>query len=387
MATYNTKLGEFCATHDNWEELLSEEPYTLLMKRKNGFIIFNYRQLSSDYNLEIVREARGIIFREGEWEVPVCHAFDKFGNYGEFYVPDMDWESIKVSQKIDGSIMKLWCYKGKWHVSTNSNIDAEDAPVPDIRKDNFKELFWDGVSKNLTKVRWPGGIIGWLHDLNPSYTYIFEMVSPYTRVVIPYEHTDVYFLGTRHNELNIQYGCGENSAYAMNTQMFPRPKLYHFHTLEDIVKASQALPWDEEGYVCYDKYFNRCKIKSPKYIMAHYARNNNVITRKHLIEIILQGEEAEFLTYATDYSESLNQVKNLMDSYIKSMDGIGELARGLRRLEKKKAAEVIKNFDKIAQPIMFLNYDRDVSGEEYVNGWNTYRWERVLDQYIKFKER
>ncbi len=387
MATYNTKLGEFCATHDNWEELLSQEPYSLRIKRCDGFVIFNYNQLSSDYNLEIVREARGIIFREGEWEVPVCHAFNKFGNYGESYVPDMDWSSIKVSEKIDGSIMKLWCYDGKWHVSTNANINAEDAPVPDVRKDNFKELFWDGVSKNLTKVRWPGGIIGWLHKLSPCYTYIFEMVSPYTRVVIPYEYTDVYFLGARHNELTVQFGCEENDAHAMNTQMFPRPKIYALNTLEDIVKASYSLPWDAEGYVCYDKYFNRCKIKSPKYVMAHYARNNNVVTRKHLIDVILQGEETEFLTYASDYSESLNWVKNLMSSYIKAVDGIGEFARGLRRLDKKGAAEVIKNFDKIAQPIMFMNYDRDVSGEEYVSGWDVYRWDRVLDQYIKFKER
>jgi hypothetical protein len=158
-------------------------------------------------------------------------------------------------------------------------------------------------------------------------------------------------------------------------------------SLKDILDASNKLPWDREGYVCYDKYFNRCKIKSPKYVMAHYARNNNVVTRKHLIDIILQGEETEFLTYASDYSESLHWVKNLMDSYVKAMDGIGELSRGLRRLDKKGAAGVIKNFDKIAQPIMFMNYDRDVSGEEYVNGWDTYRWERILDQYIKFKER
>lgn len=299
----------------------------------------------------------------------------------------MDWSSIKVSEKIDGSIMKLWCYNGKWHVSTNANIDAEDAAVPDIRKDNFKELFWDGVCKNLTKVGWPGGIIGWLHDLNPSYTYIFEMVSPYTRVVIPYEHTDVYFLGSRHNELNIQYSCSKNSAYAMKTQMFPRPRLYDFHTLEDIVKASQALPWDEEGYVCYDKYFNRCKIKSPKYVMAHFSRNNNVITRWHLINVILKGEMNEFLIYASDYKEQIEFVKGLMDNFTACVDYAGKLARSLRSLDRPQAAEVIKHFDAIAQPIMFFNYNKDMSGEDYVNGWDAYKWDRILTQYEKFKKR
>ena len=48
--TYNTKIGEFCATHYNWEELLAEEPYHILIKRKDGFVIFNYRQLDSDFS-------------------------------------------------------------------------------------------------------------------------------------------------------------------------------------------------------------------------------------------------------------------------------------------------------------------------------------------------
>ena len=129
--SYNTKLGEFCATHPNWEELLVAEPYCLKIKRDYGFIIFNYNQLSSDFNNEIVREARGIIFAEGEWEYPVCHAFDKFGNWGESYVPELDWSTVKVSEKIDGSIMKLWNHNGRWRVSTNGNISARDASIGD----------------------------------------------------------------------------------------------------------------------------------------------------------------------------------------------------------------------------------------------------------------
>lgn len=381
---YNTKLGEFCATHENWEELLAAEPYFVKIKKENGFVIFNYNQLSSDFNIEIVRECRGIIFREGMWERPVCHAFDKFGNFGESYVPNMDWSTIKVSEKIDGSIMKLWCYNNCWCLSTNGNIDAENAHVPDVRKNNFEELFWDGVRKSLVKVRYPGGIAGWLCDLKPDYTYIFEMVSPYTRVVIPYEHTDVYFLGARNNETNYQYGCDELDAYAMNTQMFPRPRIYSMQTLEQVINAAKVLPWDEEGYVCYDKDFNRCKIKSPRYVMAHFARNNNVITRKHLIDIIIKGEMEEFLIYASDYKEQLNWTKQLMDDFTYFMDDCALLAKSLSKLERPEAAYIIKKFYKIAQPIMFMNLDRHVSGREYVREWDAPKWERTLEMFTKF---
>ena len=381
---YNTKIGEFCATHDNWEELLSAEPYSILIKRKDGFVIFNYRQLSSDFSIDIVQEARGIIFKEGEWESPVCHAFDKFFNYGQAECAELDWSTVKVSEKIDGSIMKLWCYNNCWHVSTNSNIDAKDAPVPDIRKNNFEELFWEGVRKNISNTICPYSIAGWLRSLNPERTYIFEMTSPYTRVVIPYEDTNVFFLGARHNKLNIQYSCDAESAYAMSTQMFPRPKLYPMQTLTQITAAANTLPWNEEGYVCYDKDFNRCKIKSPKYVMAHFARNNNVITRKHLIDIILKGEMEEFLIYAADYTDQIKYTKQLMDDFTYLMDDCALLTRNLRKLKRVEAAEVIKKFHKLVQPIMFMNLDRLVSGREYTYNWTVYKWERVIEDFTEF---
>lgn len=387
MSTYNTKLGEFCATHSNWEELLTKEPYSILIKRKDGFVIFNYRQLESDFNNEIVRECRGIIFKEDYWEDPVCHAFDKFGNYGESYVPDMDWSTVKCTEKIDGSIMKLWCYDNVWHVSTNGNIYAEDAPVPDIRKNTFSELFWDGVRKSLVRMRYAGGINGWLDDLDKNFTYIFEMVSPYTRVVIPYGYTDVYFLGARNNRSGRQCGCDEDSAYLMRCYMFPRPKLYPMTTYDEIVKAAMELHWDEEGYVCYDKDFNRCKIKSPKYVMAHFARNNNVITRWHLIDIILRGEMDEFIIYASDYKDQIEWVKKLMDELIVFVDGCALMTRNLRKLPRPEAAEVIKKFHKFVQPIMFMNLDRIVGGRAYTCDWDTYKWERALDNFTNFIER
>ena len=383
MSTYNTKIGEFCATHSNWEELLVQEPYHILVKRKDGFVIFNYRQLDSDFSNEIVQECRGIIFKEGEWEHPVCHAFDKFFNYGESNCAELDWSTAKCTEKLDGSIMKLWCYDGEWHVSTNGNIDASDAPVPDVRKDNFYQLFKEGMIRNLSGKYFKE----WLDGLNKDCTYIFEMVSPYTRVVIPYEETDIFFLGARDNISGRQFGCDQASAQLVGCGEFPRPRLYATRTLEDILKAAQDLPWNEEGYVCYDKDFNRCKIKSPKYVLAHFARNNNVITRWHLIDIILRGEMDEFIIYASDYEDQVKWVKELMDDFIKVLNGAVYVGKLFRKFDRPKAAEIIKNFDKFAQTIMFFNYEKDMSAEEYVKNWDTYKWDRILTQYEKFKER
>ena len=68
----NTALGEFCKTHYNWRELLVEAPYYLKITEDNGFVMFKYNQISSDFHQQLVREARGIIFKLGEWQRPVC---------------------------------------------------------------------------------------------------------------------------------------------------------------------------------------------------------------------------------------------------------------------------------------------------------------------------
>ena len=379
---YNTKIGEFCDTHDNWEELLTAEPYCLKIKKNGPFVIFNYNMLCSDLSLPIVQEARGIIFDADDWHSPVCHAFDKFFNYGEPNCANMHWDSVVVSEKIDGSIMKLWFDGFGWNVSTNANIFAIDAPCPDIRRHDYGELFWEGIDKHLS----PAYIArsNWLSSLNKEFTYIFEMVSPYTRVVIPYEETDVYFLGARHNLTGQEFGCDADTAMMLCCGIFPRPKLYPMQTLIQVTAAANTLPWDAEGYVCYDKYFNRCKIKSPKYVMAHYARNNNVVTKWHIINVILKGERDEFLVYCSDYSNNLIEVEKQMDRFKDLMDNMGKMARTIRHLDKKEFAKIVTKLPKLVQPIMFFNYDRDVSAEEYMSKWDAYQWERALEQYDNY---
>jgi hypothetical protein len=260
------------------------------------------------------------------------------------------------------------------------------APIGDVRKDNFAQIFWEALGWRM-----PGGwkdmlsvFTDWFNGLNPGCTYIFELVSPYTRVVIPYKTADIYFLGARNNKTNQQYGCDLNTAIELGVSALHRPKLYQLNTLEQIITAANELPWDNEGYVCYDKNFNRCKIKSPKYVMAHFARNNNVITRKHLIDIILKNEMDEFCIYASDYKDQIEYVKKLMDEFINVMDTAGLLARNLRKLSRKYAAEIIKSFHKLVQPIMFANHSRSVSGREYVRDWDVYKWERVLEHFTEF---
>lgn len=121
---------------------------------------------------------------------------------------------------------------------------------------------------------------------------MFELVSPYNRVVIPYADIELYYLGARNNITQEEFKPEETKLYQYN--LFKIPSRYSLSSYEDVKNAANNLPWDKEGYVVCDRYFNRVKIKSPEYVKAHYTRNNNSISAVKLMEIILAGEEAEF---------------------------------------------------------------------------------------------
>lgn len=369
----NTKIGEFCCRHENWRELLVAEPYYFKIKEDGPYIMFSYDQINSDFNNDLVREARGIIFRNGEWHTPVCHAFDKFGNWGESYAPEIDWPTAFVTEKVDGSLMKIWHDHGSWHISTNGCIDAFKAELNDVKMPNF------GVYFQYALKRYYDSFENFVKTLNEGITYMFELVGPYNRVVIPYNEPDLYFLGARANISGEEYACNTLIVGALGLGKFKRPIVYSLASLNDCLKAAELKPWDDEGFVVCDGNFNRIKIKSPAYVLAHFMRNNNVVTRKHLIRVILLNEVEEFLCYAKDYEDCLRDCQKLMNAFIKVGNKLAISCRKARQMNRKDYSELVKTFPKIYQGLLFFNYDQDITMEEYTSKWHENRWEEYLE--------
>jgi hypothetical protein len=244
---YNTNIGKFCAEHDNWEEVLSAEPYYLKIKRDTQYIMFSYDQIRSDFNIDIVQEARGIIFREGVWKNPVCWAFNKFGNYGESYAPELDWSTAYVTEKVDGSLIKVWWeWDGGWHVSTNGTIDAYKADLGDIKFKSYGDYFEDTISKYYNSFD------DFVEDLDVDLTYLFELVGPYNRVVIPYEESKLYFLGARNKFSGKEYYCTSVNARSLSMDKFELPRQYPLTSINDCIDLAAAFDWEQEAFVAAD---------------------------------------------------------------------------------------------------------------------------------------
>lgn len=382
-----TDIGMFCHTHnDDWRERLSEAPYYLKIKEDGDYVMFSYDQIRTDFSYNISREARGIIFRNGDWETPVCWAFNKFGNHAEFYAPDIDWSTAFVSEKVDGSLIKCFYDDGAWRIATNGCIDAFKAEIHNVNMPNFGEYFLTTLNKHIHHRIYRNIFDDFTANLDENLTYMFELVGPYNRVVVPYDEPAIYFLGARNKFTGEEFTCDALTMEQLGVAPFQSPKVYSLSSLDDCVKAAELKSWDDEGFVVCDANFNRVKIKSPAYVMAHYARNNNVITMNHLIDIILRNEQEEFLCYAADYKETLEHCNQLMKSYLYISNQLVKVSRKARRMPRNEYAEMVKEFPKIFRGLLFLNYDRDVTAEEYTSQWTTYKWENYLDEMENLKD-
>jgi hypothetical protein len=377
----NTEIGYFCSTREDWLETLSADPFNLKIKREGPYVMFSYDQIRSDFNLRIVREARGIIFRNSEWENPVCWAFDKFGNYGESYVPKIDWTTSFVTEKVDGSLIKLW-FDDTWQVSTNGTIDAFKAEMSDMMYPSFGDYFDDTLRNYYSDIN------VFLDGLNKDFTYMFELVGPYNRVVIPYEKPEIYFLGARNKFTGEEYSCTPINAENLGVSRFNRPKIYQLLTLDDCIRVAETFSWDQEGFVVCDSNFNRVKIKSPAYVLAHFARNNNVITKKHLIRIVLLNEVEEFMCYAADYKDRLEEVQKQINLFVNIGDKLAEACREMSSiLSRPDYARLVKAMPDIYQGLLFCNYGTSRTMAEYTAKWNEAKWEEYLELFEKYKER
>ena len=287
---------------NNWKELLKEKPYCIDIKEDGDYQLLKYRQFESDFNLPLVREARGAIFYQGTC---VCYPFNKFGNWQEGYAEtnNIDWNSAKILEKIDGSLIKFWYHNNEWHISTNGTIDAAKA-ICQNSDYNFKML----VDKAIAKIP------DFWKSLNINYCYMFELVSPYNTIVIPYNETALYFLGKR----NMNSRKEENGFPAIEGMRFPA--IYNFNSFSQTIEIAKTLAEDKEGFVVVDKDFRRIKIKGDEYLKRHYARMNGTLTAKKIFEMWKDDSLDDYLAFFPASKLSVAKIVAFYQQLARKMD-------------------------------------------------------------------
>lgn len=306
-------------TFEQIKEKLGNPPYSCIVKDDSDYpeyFIINYNQVKSDFSNLVVQQCRGIILDKETHEV-VCRGFDKFFNYGEVHAVNIDWKSAYATEKIDGSLIKVWWserYK-TWMISTNGTINAFNAPIQsdlspyvsfgDMFYENYNELVndWIDIQDNIR----------YDYEDEEYVTFLYELCSPWTRIVVPHDEVKLYHLGIRGNSTGRYYEYDHQDPYV------PKPKKFDVSDLDSIVTTAQELPYDQEGYVIIDKDYNRLKVKSPKYLAVHHLKNNGVINKARVLDLIIRGEQGEFLSYFPEFRDAFEDLQTKLDIFMKAL--------------------------------------------------------------------
>lgn len=294
---------EFIQKNLNWENLLSNSPYCLKIKRKNNLILFNYSQIESDPSNEIVKEARGTIIEDKSFK-PICFGFERFFNIDEPYASSIDWSSAVASSKEDGTLFFLYWYGDSWHVKTRATFDAEEAPLNNANFSNFKELF-DYLISFYPEFSY--------NNLNKKYTYCLEGCSIFNQVVIPYNKPCLFHIMTRDmitlKEIQTEIGI-------------PKPQTYSLSNEQEYRKLVRSMSDEHEGIVVKDAQGNRIKIKTDSYVRLHHIANNGILTLERAIDIIKANETDEFLAYFSQYTNYFDSIRAALSDNSKKLSRI-----------------------------------------------------------------
>jgi hypothetical protein len=307
----NFKIIDFLNEHiNNFEEVLSQEPYCVTTKRSGDYFLLMYSQLNSDFSNPIVRECRGSIFTINNGKVEcVCMPFFKFGNYGESYADIININSLSATEKIDGSLIKVWYHNG-WHVSTNGTIDAYTAMISNYPDKSFGDVFDEAIEYNNEQ---------FFSILNPYFVYMFELVSPYTRVVVPYANIELYLLSARNmiTFMETPYITASEQLKSLGVKI---PQKFPLNTIEDCLSYVQIFDKNHEGIVVCDDMFHRVKIKSPEYLIAARAANNGVMGLATALDLIRHNAVDDFRAYCDIHNDFLDYVTNAVKRVLNKAD-------------------------------------------------------------------
>lgn len=316
-------------------------------------VVLNYDMIKSPKRADIVRECRGLILRkpltsEGNWTV-AARSFDRFFNYGECAPGEQKQQTallhhpdLLVLEKVDGSLMNVYHEGGhRWSVASRGKAYAEGFTA---RENSFAQVF-ERVVGNVGE-RFKGA--------DQSFTYIFELVSPETRVVTPYQKADVFMLGVRSKMAKDNYReLPWDSVKLIAAELgFKTPKEYKFNTLEEINNSLKLLPAMEEGFVCrLDTKTGvwRVKIKNPKYLAISHMRSDGVVSLKRVALLVLMQDYDEYLRY---FPEDKNFFQPYFNAYDDLLAKVEELKPFLQIEDQKEFAMQVK--DTPVASIMFM---------------------------------
>ncbi|MBE9117751.1 T4 RnlA family RNA ligase [Lusitaniella coriacea LEGE 07157] len=289
--------------------------------------IFNYTakaQFEGRWNyLETV--SRGLILHAKTGEV-VARPFDKFFNWGERN--RFTSAPIKsVTEKMDGSLGILYRLEGKYRIATRGSFDSEQA----IWATQFLEHNYD------------------LSGLPSEITLLFEIIYPGNRIVVDYRGREDLVLLAMRNRVTGEYYPWQAVETIAENYGISLPAVYTFDTPEQLIRGTETLNTNSEGWVVEFLDGQRFKFKGEEYCKLHKLISG--LSFKKTLEQIANGTFGEWKNgvpdeFLDEVNAWSNKIQGVVEEIEAQVEGVFQLAP--KNTRKEFALWAMKNHKSIS---------------------------------------
>jgi hypothetical protein len=321
-------VQEYLRSGKTLEDLKAEYGVESSICNEIPVVALNYNQISADMSLPMVQECRASYLELDTWNV-VFRAFDKFFNYEETNAAPVkeafDWNSAMVQDKVDGSLIAVYNYKGNWYVGTRSSPTAAGGCG------SFDFTFKELILLTMEKMGFSFG------ELFPGFFYAFELTTPMNIVVVPHTEYKLTWIGVWN-----AYTLQEASLWDMPEITVPKVKKFDLKTMDEITEFVKGLsPSEAEGIVLVDKNYNRLKIKSEDYVRASRAISNTS-TPKQRVAVLLSDHYDDIYGFLPlTVQQDLDVLKKKLQYLLTNTQGVYDSIKHFE-VQKDFALEAIK---------------------------------------------
>jgi hypothetical protein len=221
----------------------------IIHKFSGDLVIFNYSKdcqydrLWDDYSLQ----SRGLIVDRHTGEIYAL-PFPKFFNLNE--MPETSLENLPnepftATVKMDGVLGISYIYNGDYKIATRGSFESPWA---------IWATEWMNDSRNMNRF-----------GMNPRYTYLFEIISPQSQIVVDYKGKEALVLIGVIDRITGRELPYNELVYEATSIGVEYVESVEFNNIEEMVKKSKEIPKDHEGWVVTFRNGLKLKIKGEEY--------------------------------------------------------------------------------------------------------------------------
>lgn len=340
--------------------------------------VLTYSQIKSDYKDPLVQECRGLVIDKTTMEV-VCRPFKKFENYNPHLDSKLIVDAIKagkltIKKKLDGSFIKVFYYKDKWRVGTKSEINA-------LNLNNDSGFSYISMILLATGYKTIKQFEEWCEkNLDKASTHLFELISPYNKIVVDYKESKLVYLTSIKNLTGKHYSIIEfankitssisvesNGMLSFDNVFFNKgipltevETVFNFRHLRDKTDEGILAEYNEiveatrvssdlslEGYVVYIDDIPTFKLKTRLYVIQGLLKFREIpsdLLTRYLSEVICISEYNEFVSVFPEYKDKLDSLYRKYKNNLRNL--VSRVADTIRQHRNDNQEERMLNIRK-----------------------------------------